>query len=272
MSTPDPAGGGRPGASVATTHEVEADDELLGVLAEGGVSVLLWTAVRTARPDDEAPLNRAAMELDRFDWLAITSHRAVPPLSTRRRDLPSRLRVAVVGARTARAAEEAGWPVSLVSPGPGAEALGRTLASRLDGSESVLLALSDRAGHELETALEGRVSLLWRVTTYRTVPAPFDSVGAAASLRREDVDAVTFMSPSAVEAVVARVSEVGALDLLLRVPAACVGPSTGRAAETAGFQHVEISADPSKRAMAHAARRLAVERRRERPTSPVSGA
>lgn len=127
------------------------------------------------------------------DWALFTSPAAVRlwPYPTP----PGKL-LACVGAPTARAAEERGWPVAFV---PG-RATGTDLARELPAppGSSVALPVSVRGGAPVTRGLEGRGILVTRVNLYETratAPSP-----EALALVGQGFEAVLFASPTATRA------------------------------------------------------------------------
>ena len=88
----------------------------------------VWPTLTIEGPGGPAPLEGALAALERFDWIAFTSARAVDALAERMPAPRGRPRVAAVGEATAAALRERGWPVDHVGRGDGAEALVGELA------------------------------------------------------------------------------------------------------------------------------------------------
>jgi uroporphyrinogen III methyltransferase/synthase len=167
-------------------------------------------------------------------WMAVTSSNAIEAL--RALSLPEDLagiRVAAVGEPTARALRDIGVNVELVAPGTGAGALADRLIGAGAGEGAVWLPQGEAARIELGERL-GQAGADVAVTVcYRTVPV--------AGLRRllipafaERVDAVTLLSPSAVEAVIAAVGP----DALCGLSLVCVGSTTAAALQRHGLTPV----------------------------------
>jgi uroporphyrinogen III methyltransferase/synthase len=167
-------------------------------------------------------------------WVAVTSSNAADAL--RALSLPEDLagiRVAAVGEPTARALREIGVNVELVAPGTGAGALADQLIGAGAGDGALWLPQGEAARAELGDRLREAGAEVTVTVCYRTVPV--------AGLRRllvpvfaERVDAVTLLSPSAVEAVIAAVGP-GALCGLSVV---CVGTTTAEALRRHGLTPV----------------------------------
>jgi uroporphyrinogen III methyltransferase/synthase len=170
-------------------------------------------------------------------WMALTSSNAVEAL--RALSLPDDLagiRVAAVGEPTARAMRDIGVNVELVATGTGAAALADRLIAAGAGGGAVWLPQGEAARAELAERLRQAGAEVTVTVCYRTVPV--------AGLRRllvpalaERVDAVTLLSPSAAEAVVAAVG-AGALCGLSVV---CVGQTTAAALRRHGLNPVVAS-------------------------------
>lgn len=235
--------------AVAVTHELEERDALVGALEDAGASVLCWSVVRTAPPEDGAACRAALNELERFDWIVFTSRRAVDAVHDLGRTIPTTLRVAAVGPRVAQSVRSAGWPLTLVGTGGGA-ALAEALAPRVSADARVLFPAGEQASTALEEGLRSRGAAVHRVHVYRTEPVALDGARCRAALESSQVDAVTFLSPSAVQSTVASLDTEGCARMLRRVPALCIGTSTGDSAREAGFGDVHESPEHKKDAVA----------------------
>ena len=207
MGNPVPVAPPLAGVRVVTTRGAAEDDRLRSLLAAAGARVLAWPTSEYPPPRDPGPLAAALARLDRFDWVVFTSARAVAavgegPAARAGAGSPAPPpRVAVVGPATARAATGAGWTVAVEGRGPGARGLAAQVAATFPvAGARVLFPAASGAAATLEeefTALGARVT---RVEAYRTVVTPPPAEGVRADLAA-GVDAVTFASPSAVEAV-----------------------------------------------------------------------
>jgi uroporphyrinogen III methyltransferase/synthase len=167
-------------------------------------------------------------------WLAVTSANAVERL--RQLDLPGDLagvRVAAVGEGTARSLREVGINVELVAAGTGAAALADALVAAGAGSGGVWLPQAEAARGELAERLRRAGAEVTVTICYRTVPLP-GLGGLLGAALAGGIDAVTLLSPSAAEAVVAAVG-VGGLD---GVTVVCVGDTTATALRRRGIEPV----------------------------------
>ncbi len=249
------------GVRVVTTRSASGEDRLRALLEMAGARVLAWPTSEYPPPRDPSPLEAALARLDRFDWVVFTSARAVAAVGEGRATMapaaggPPTPRVAAVGPATARAATEAGWTVAVEGRGPGARGLAARVAATFPvAGARVLFPAASGAGPTLEeefTALGARVT---RVEAYRTVVTPPPAERVRADLAA-GVDAVTFASPSAVEAVdralggdpaprgPAHPAHAGELARALTgIAVACIGPTTAAALERRGVADVRVAA------------------------------
>ena len=256
-----------------TTRGSGADGRLRAVLEAAGARVVSWPTCAYPPPRDPGPLEAALARLDRFDWVVFTSARAVGAVGEApdRDELagaeaglpaagmsgavaagdsraagrpaaapPPTPRVAVVGPATARAATMAGWTVAVDGRGPGARGLAaRVAATRPLAGARVLFPAASGAATTVEdefTSLGARVT---RVEAYRTVVTPPPAGRVRADLAA-GVDAVTFASPAAVEAI-DRALGGGMARALAGVVVVCIGPTTGAALARRGVESVQVA-------------------------------
>jgi len=223
----------RPRAQSAALHEA--------LLAAGARVVELPMIAIEDAPDGGAALRRAVAGIDQYDWVAFTSANAVGPVTALLRDGRSlgRARLAVVGRATAAALESVHLAPDLVAEPSSAAGLAAAFADAPAGGGRVLFARSASARAALGDGLRAKGWTVDEVDAYRTVAAPPPAAVVADQARAADV--ILFASPSAVEAYLAAVDEVGRP---LSVPpvVACIGATTAAAARRAGLT-VGIEAD-----------------------------
>lgn len=287
MGNPVPVAAPLAGVRVVTTRGVAHEDRLRALLEMAGARVLAWPTSEYPPPRDPGPLEAALARLDRFDWVVFTSARAVAavgegPAARATGDPAPAPRVAVVGPATARAATGAGWPVAVEGRGPGARGLAAQVAATFPvAGARVLFPAASGAAPTLEeefTALGARVT---RVEAYRTVVTPPPAERVRADLAA-GLDAVTFASPSAVEAVDRALggemasatgdratgdgatgdeakgdaptadATRGLARALAGTAVVCIGPTTGAALERLGISDVRVAATATLEAMVEA--------------------
>lgn len=228
------------GRVVATTRDGAPDDPLTEKLRAEGAKVLEWPTLSFEGPRDPEPLERARRDVraGAYDWVVVTSARAVEPLG-RGDDVPEGVRVAAVGAATASVLRGWGWRVDVTGTSDGRDLI-ETMAkgATLDGAR-VLFPAGSLAGDTIEEEMTAMGACVERVEAYRTMARPPEPRTVRADLGR-GVDAVTFASPSAVRALVETLSPEwpGALG---RVGVAAIGPSTTRTLTDSGVDQSRIA-------------------------------
>jgi uroporphyrinogen-III synthase len=238
------------GRTVLVTRDEPDDGPLARALREHGARALLVPLLATAPPDDPEPLAREAARIAEYDWVVVTSARAADALADALPGKPdSAVRFAAIGAATADRLRARGLSATAVGS-DGGEGLARDLAGSggaLRGKR-VLWPAADRARPETAAAFESAGAAVRQVTAYRTVPRADAAPRLAEALRCEAVDAVTFTSPSAVEAFRANRPP----DAALPPVAAALGSTTAGAAEALGFTQLIVAGKPGLGALAEA--------------------
>jgi uroporphyrinogen III methyltransferase/synthase len=246
------------GRCVVVTRAPEQAADPVAALERLGAEVVLMPTVEFAPPEDWQLLDAQLRKLEAFDAILFTSKNAVRYILARCRSLGIRCEtfsgarlIAAVGPGTAQAAKEDGLRVDYVAKNHTGEALARELASELRGRR-VLLPRSDRADDRLPAALREADAEVTEVVAYRTTAPKAIDPQALERLRRAQVDAVIFASPSAFHNLSAWIPAGELAALAQRVQFAAIGPTTARALREAGAR-VEIeAADTSAAALADA--------------------
>jgi uroporphyrinogen-III synthase len=197
-----------------------------------------------AEPADPRPFRDAIRAIDVYDWLLLTSANAAHALANATRairragaPLPRTLRVASSGPATTAVIRSLfpDTPISAQATSRfGSPGLAEALALvELSGSR-MLLPVSDRSPAAIGETLRKRGAVVDTVVAYRTTIAEAAGPELRAALDL-GVDAVTFASPSAVEAFV----RLGGMPR--DVPAVVIGPTTAEAASAAGLSVAETA-------------------------------
>jgi uroporphyrinogen III methyltransferase/synthase len=240
---------GRPplaGITVVVTRARAQSGPLADELVAAGARVVEVPVVETAEPDDGGEqLRRAAGGVARFGWVAFTSANAVDRFVACLRDARDLAGVglAAVGPATVAALARHGLVADLVPDDPTAAGLARAMTGP---PARVLFPCAAAARPDLPEALAARGWEVERVVAYRTVPAPPPPEAVTGALA--GADAVTFTSPSAVEAYLAMTDRDGR-PLPLPPLVACIGPTTAAAARAAGLAVAVESPLPTSEAL-----------------------
>lgn len=232
------------GRSVLVTRASEQSDGLTDALARDGADVIELAAIRVEAPGDTGPLYAAIESLAARapEVVAFTSANGVrfffDALRASGRDARALAGAAVVavGPATANALRRNGIDADLVPERHVGEALADAvialLGDRAAGARA-LLPRAEVARVELVAALRARGVIVDDVPTYRTVSAAAEQADELRRCLREGVDAVTFMSPSAVNSVLDALGDEAAL--LGGAAIASVGPVTSAALRARGL-------------------------------------
>jgi len=198
------------GKRIVITRPIQLTHSIADALRSHGADPVLLPVVRIEPPLDFHQLDDALRELQqkKFEWIIFGSQNAVHAVMDRAatlgldlRELFPSLQVAAVGKATAVAAQEAGFRVTRVGQGTGADLI-TELAPQMH-AKHIFLPRSDRAAaaHFAQLHLAG--AHVSEVVAYRTVCS--ETLDPASVAAAADADAVLFFSPSAVHAFVALV-------------------------------------------------------------------
>lgn len=235
------------GKRIVITRALEQSEALARELADRGATPLVFPLIFFSPPEDFGPLDEAIDGIAQFDWLILTSARAVNALSQRafesgRSLVPkgSKPRVACVGPVTAEAAKRANLPVDYVAQTHKGVALAEELGNRLDAAK-VLLPRSDRANPDLPAVLRRHGAIVIEVVAYRTVRPADLNRSTRAEIANGEAHAVLFFSPSAVQNAPVLFGFEGLRMPKDKIAFVAVGPVTAKALRDAQFgQSVRI--------------------------------
>lgn len=231
------------GRVVIVTRAEHQAAALESLLQAEGATVYRYPCLAIAPPDNVGPLEDAlrAAAAGRFDWLALTSSNTVDAVAQRLAAIGlepgalAALRVAAVGASTARTAEEVlGLQVEMIPDRFTAVEMAQAFPDIIGAR--ILLPQSALADNEMERALRFRGAYVAGVTAYQPGMSQ-GGVDLPALLRAGGVDAITLTSGSTANNLVRRLqSEGGDILTLGNVCLACIGPSTAQAVESLGLR------------------------------------
>ncbi len=229
------------------------EDRLVSLLRDRGAYPIHLPTTAIVPTDDPGPLERAVAAMDAYDWLIVSSRRAVPPLEKALRaaglspdEVRDRgLRVCAVGPRTAEALAELGLPPEIVPEAFVAESL---VAAFLDSVGSAdaevggIRALFPRAreGRDvIPEALRARGIVIDVVTAYGTVECREEANELARLVEARGVDLLTFTAGSTARsfgrAWQRRAASTGLSAWPRGIGVVGIGPATAEAAREVGL-------------------------------------
>ena len=224
------------------TRTREQASELSALLQRYGAAPVEMPVIRIVPPETWEPLDDAIASASSHDWLVFTSANGVRMVRERLSELGLDIRalngprIAVIGPKTAVAAEEAGLKVSLCPEEYVAEALGEALKAEGLGGKRVLLLRAAEARSTFPDMARELGAEVADVPVYRTLPAENLEAAAVEMLEANEIDFVTFASSSGVRNFVCSLGREKAQAILDRVCVACIGPITAATASEFGVK------------------------------------
>ena len=262
---------------VAVTRDAGAGSELPDALRARGFDVWHVPAIAIEPAPEPGELDAALVNPERFDWIVFTSPRAVDAVCSRTgwietwARMRARARVAAVGPGTAVRLEAYGVPVAATAAGSG-ESLPDAIRAHVPAIAGLelLWPRGDRARTGWRDALERAGARVTAPVAYHTALAPTEAVAPLVSaIRRGQVAAVTFLSPSSADGV-ARACPGGTLAPLKgRTIVAAIGSTTAERVAELGAPADVVADEPAPGALADALAAFVFDR--VRPESPSRG-
>ena len=223
---------------VAVTRDEPVDGPLSSALRRRGHCVVHCPVVSTAPATDAKALERAADGLERYDWLIVSSARAVDALMGARpgRGMPAALRTAAVGAQTAARLVSHGAISPIVAEIAGTQDLIEKL-THVGGwrGRRALMPCAAEGSREVSERLRVLGADVDEVVAYRTLARPLEEIAGAWQAGQPVAAIVT--SPSAARALAAAVGPVA----LAAIELIAIGPTTAAALAELGL-HARMSA------------------------------
>ncbi|MEA5466189.1 uroporphyrinogen-III C-methyltransferase [Leptothoe sp. PORK10 BA2] len=205
------------------------------LLNHQGATVIDLPALEIRPPSSWADLDQALANLQRFDWLVLTSANAVNFFLDRLLDQGfdlrqlAQIKLAVVGKKTAKILAERGLRADFVPDNYVADALVESFPVALSGLQ-VLFPRVETGGRDvLVKEFSAQGATITEVAAYESGCPAVMPAGAIAALQQERVDAVTFASSKTVrhfEQLMAGQFGESWREVLTGVAIASIGPQT----------------------------------------------
>ncbi|RKD75677.1 uroporphyrinogen-III synthase [Sinobaca qinghaiensis] len=192
--------------------------------------------------DDREKIKKMYM----YEWFVFTSVNAVhyfmETLKQEGHSFPSHAKIAAVGSKTARSLTDAGLSVELMPESYTAEALSETLASSLKKGSRILFPKSRISRDTITARLQAEEKPVDAIDVYTTAPVTGNIEPLQHVILHNEIDFITFTSPSAVRAFLDGVSGLP-LENWSPIPVISIGPVTSAEAEKHAFKQI-YTADP----------------------------
>ena len=237
------------GRTIVVTRARQQASRLSRELEARGARVIELPTIEIVPPDSYDPLDAALHDLERYQWLIITSANTARVLGERLALLgarPSRfsgIKLIAVGPATATALREAGFRVDLVPSKYVAESLVDLLRYQISGTR-VLLARAAVARDVIPDELRRLGAVVDVVDAYRTI-VPEGSTELVREIFGGAVlpDAVTFTSSSTATNLFHLLRGAGVSSVPSGVRALSIGPVTSATLRELGWEPA-VEADP----------------------------
>lgn len=222
------------GKTIVVTRAADSNASLVQLLEQKGARVIAFPTIEIVAPDAWDECDHAIINLKKYDGVFFTSKNAVEKFLERiaainseaKKILASR-RIFAVGEKTEAALQEAGIPVALTPEIYSAEDLVSALSHEEIAGKHFLFPKSSIGKDILPNALRTLDAVVDEVAVYKTIsPTQTDLDAIRNALAAQEVDVVTFFSPSSVR----NFTQIMGTKCLDNTIVAVIGPSTAKAA------------------------------------------
>jgi uroporphyrinogen III methyltransferase / synthase len=243
-------GTGRPldGLRVVVTRPKGQADALIERLETLGATVLHAPTIRIADPPSYSTLDAALRHLRCYDWIVWTSANGVARTFARLEalgldaDLPRASNLAVIGGATARVLASYGFTPALVPPRAVAESLRDALiAAGVGAGTRLLLPQPVTTRDVLATGLRAAGAVVDVAPAYQTELNRDAAADVREWLAAGQIDYALVTSPSTMRGLLELLD--GAMEMLRRIPLACIGPVTAEAVRALGLTPALIASE-----------------------------
>lgn len=229
------------GKSVLVTRPQHQAKEMADPLEALGANVLLMPTIAIAPTEDLPRLDDALRNLDRYDWIVLTSVNGVEAVRQRMEDLAipfgslTRAKLAAIGPATARAMETVFRQPDLVPE----EYVSEAIAEGLGGvaGQRFLLARADLARRDLAEILFARGAAVEEVCAYRIVRASNEIPGD------EVPDYITLTSSEAARATYDALQQADKSHWFGKSAIVCIGPITAATVRDLGYEPAAVASE-----------------------------
>jgi uroporphyrinogen III methyltransferase/synthase len=225
---------------VLVTRAEHQTKELSRLLLERGAMPVEMPVIKISPPTTWKELDRAIMNLKRYDWVIFTSVNAVEILWKRlqAKKLDARqfgdTKIGAIGPATAGAIESKGLHPDYVPKAYTSQGFLAGMNKRDVAGRRVLLPRADIAGRELTEGLAKLGAKVDQVTVYRTATATKSIAQAKQMLLNDEIDVITFTSASTVTGLLDRLGQKW--KVIKKAKLACIGPVTAEALADKGLK------------------------------------
>lgn len=235
------------GKKVLVTRSRSQASKLTAALEELGAECIEAPAIKIVPPvDNYEALDKAIVQLDKYNWLIFTStngvehfwHRLVAGGKDAR--VLYKARICAIGAATAQALASHGITADVVPERYQAEGIIEALDNELIAGTKILIPRAAEARALLPEALTKAGAQVDVVVAYETVMGDAEAVEIRNSLAKGEIDVVTFTSSSTVKNLLKLIKDP---ELLKEVQLAAIGPITAETMQKNGLTADIVAAE-----------------------------
>jgi uroporphyrinogen III methyltransferase / synthase len=220
------------GVRILITRSRTQAAQLTQLLEREGATVYEVPAINIVLlPEGISELKEKVHELDRYDWLILTSVNSVNCLNEILESWKG-IRIACIGKSTARRVEELGGSVALVPPQFRAESLAEEMQKQNLRGTKILLPRAAGSRPVLPLRLKAAGADVEEIHIYRAEIAEESKTLLKKLLSSDEVDYITFTSSSTVR----NFAELAGTLPWQKIPAACIGPITSETLREYGIE------------------------------------
>lgn len=204
----------------------------------GGVAI--ETPLLSFQLNDSKTNQEILKRLHDYDWVFLTSSNGVKfffeSLKKIQAVVPKSLRFAIIGEKTNKTLNSFGHEATFIPSTYKASTMAGEFFGRYKEIGKILYVRGNRSRDILPKVFKEKKAFFHSITVYDTLLLDefYDKITQL--LNKNELDALTFTSPSAIEAYVALVE--GNNSKGLELPCFCIGPTTSEKAKQSGFSHV----------------------------------
>jgi uroporphyrinogen III methyltransferase/synthase len=223
------------GKTILVTRAKDQAAEFVKLLEQLGASVILFPTIQIIPPQSWEECDKAIARIGGYDSIVLTSSNAAENFFKRVQladngtaKLISEKTVYAVGEKTRATVEKYNIPVAAMPTVADAKNLAITLSRTDVKGKRFLFPKGNLAGNVVTFALQEHGATVDEVIVYETVqPSETDAGAIKQKLQKNEIDVVTFFSPSSVSNFLATISE----ELLENATIAVIGHTTASAAK-----------------------------------------
>ncbi|GAB4550624.1 MAG: uroporphyrinogen-III C-methyltransferase [Pleurocapsa sp.] len=225
--------------TVLVTRAAEQSSKFADMLLEQGAKVLEMPALEITAPSSWTDLDRTIAEIDKFDWLILTSANGVnyfcDRLNTLGRDwrVLANLKIAVVGKKTAAVLRQKHLNPDFIPPDFVADSLVENFPESLQ-DKNILFPRVETGGREvLVKELNSQGAKVTEVAAYQSRCPELMDRSIWQALEQKQIDVITFASSKTVHNFHQLITQqlrsgTSINDILDRVVVASIGPQTSK--------------------------------------------